>query len=488
MPNELFFPWISAGFLPLIAVIPTAWRAKSADQARRLAIGALSISSLLFVAAFVDARRFGGSVVTESWGLKYFAWDALNAIPLALFILLALGLMILAPKQKVSPHWISGMALLTLGTCLTYSANNMFLLCVGWVVSSAPFLTGRFFNVAGEKEIPRGSKIALSGSILCLIIGVTLLSWTQAGSLWLAPLNQVTTQNGDAAQLRWAFFFLMAAVFLRKGLLPAHSWVLAAFERGPLLPLTLLFNGHLGAFLIARLAIPLVPDVERLALPMLSDLGLLTAAYTAALALVEKKPRRLLALLSISQSSFLLVGLESNNADGIAGALLHWQVVSVATAALAAVYTGLEARLGSSPDGSRFLGLASSAPRLATFFLISGLALVGLPLTLGFCAEDLLLHGALNTHPHLGVLAPIVTALNAFSVMRIFAMLFLGRPGDEARGMVDALPRERWVLTAILLFLLLGGVAPGQLVRFPAAAAERLATAIKGADPSITLR
>ncbi|MBK7085452.1 MAG: hypothetical protein IPH53_12640 [Flavobacteriales bacterium] len=36
------------------------------------------------------------------------------------------------------------------------------------------------------------------------------------------------------------------------------------------------------------------------------------------------------------------------------------------------------------------------APRLAVFFLIFGLALIGLPGTLGFIAEDLLFHGALN--------------------------------------------------------------------------------------------
>jgi NADH-quinone oxidoreductase subunit M len=487
MPNELLFPWISAGFVPLIAVAPMAWRANAAEQARRWAITALSLSALLFITAFIDAQRADGPLAQEPWGMKLFALDALNSIPLSLFTLLALGLTILAPKRKASPRWISGMVLLALGTCLAYAANNLLLLCLGWVVSSIPFLTGRFFNIAGEREIPRGSKIALAGSIVCLLIGVSLLAWTAAGALWIDALDRTAASVGDAASLRWAFFFLMAAVFLRKGLLPAHSWVLAAFERGPLLPLTLLINGHLGAFLIARLAIPMLPDIEKLALPMLGDLGLLTAGYTALLALVEKHPRRLLALLSISQSSFLLVGLESNNADGVAGALLHWQVVSVASAALASVYTGLEARLDSSPDGARFLGLASSAPRLAIFFLVSGLALVGLPLTLGFCAEDLLLHGALNSHPHLGVLLPIVTALNAFSVLRIFASLFLGRPGVEARGMVDALPRERLPLTAMLVFLTLGGIAPGPLVRFPAAAAKRLVTAIQTADPTITL-
>jgi NADH-quinone oxidoreductase subunit M len=221
-----------------------------------------------------------------------------------------------------------------------------------------------------------------------------------------------------------------------------------------------------------------MPDVARDWLPLLGDMGLLTALYAALLALVDRQPRRLLALLAVSQSSFLLVGLESSNADGIAGALVHWQVVAVATTLLASVFTALEARLGTDFEEKRYLGLALGAPRLAVFFLIGGLSLVGLPLTLGFIGEDLLLHGTLTRHPHFGFVLPIVTAMNAFSVLRLFARLFLGHPDPEARAIADALPRERWVMTMAVLFLLIGGILPGPLTRLPAAAAEHLAHAV----------
>jgi NADH-quinone oxidoreductase subunit M len=121
------------------------------------------------------------------------------------------------------------------------------------------------------------------------------------------------------------------------------------------------------------------------------------------------------------------------------------------------------------------MGLALNAPRLAVFFAVGCLALVGLPLTLGFPAEDLLLQGTLATNPYLGVVLPIVTAINAFSVVRLFARIFLGKPVAAAQTLADALPRERWVLTAAFLFLLLGGLFPSALIRLPAIAAERLA-------------
>jgi hypothetical protein len=72
--------------------------------------------------------------------------------------------------------------------------------------------------------------------------------------------------------------------------------------------------------------------------------------------------------------------------------------------------------------------------------------LVILPLTLAHAAEDLLLHGTLETHPHLGIfILPIVTALNAFHVMRLFTTTFLGQPVRAAQTITDALPRERLV-------------------------------------------
>src|SRR5262249_4251926 len=63
--------------------------------------------------------------------------------------------------------------------------------------------------------------------------------------------------------------------------------------------------------------------------------------------------------------------------------------------------------------------LVEHAPRLAVSFAIFGLALVGLPGTLSFCSEDLLIHGTLMSHPLPGLFLSIATAMNAVSVFRL---------------------------------------------------------------------
>lgn len=447
MNDPLIFPWLSASLAILLVAAVVTWSAASNQLARRFAVGGLLLAFAPLLLARTDVLRVG-LYHPEPWA-SGFRLDALSATPLLLVVALSLGVCLAAPRRDVTPRWLAGILMLTASTVVTYATEKPLILALGWIGTLVPFLVPGFFTEA----LPRYSKAILLASSLCLVAGLSVARSTPA----------------------WGFGLLLAAVFLRKGLWPVHGSVVAAYEKGPLLPFALLVNGHLGGFLVTHQVIPALPNSALSVLPLLGLIALISSAYTALLALVERKPRRLLALLAISQASFIFTGLTSHSAEGIAGGLIHWQVVAVATTMLALIVAGLEARVGPELDLRRFYGLAAAAPRLAVFFVISGLALVGLPLTLGFCAEDLLLHGALETHQLIGVFLPIVTALNAVSLLRFFATLFLGRPGVEVQGMADALPRERIILTAGLLFLVIGGIVPGIYVQLPARAAEHLA-------------
>ena len=218
--------------------------------------------------------------------------------------------------------------------------------------------------------------------------------------------------------------------------------------------------------------------------PLLSYLALATALYIAIRALTENSPRRLLAYLALSQSACILAGLESGTAEGVTGALVHWFVVTASTMGLFGVLRLLEVRFGENLTASRYLGLAEHAPKLAVFFIVFALALVGLPGTLGFCSQDLLINGTLASHPQTGLLLPIATAMNAVSVFRLFARLFLGKRRTGFTVMADALPRERWILAAGVLFVVLGGLFPNAIVALRSAEAETVEQAINISRPA----
>lgn len=376
---------------------------------------------------------------------QLFALDSFNAAPLLLFALLWVGTLVMAPRQDLVGQRMA-YGLILAGTVMAYCANNLAVFWLGWTLSLVP--------VWRDARTARFTRVLLVAGALALGIGLILLARQE--------------------QLEVAFALIMLAVVQRKGLFPMQSWVLDTMERGDLLQTGLLFNMHLGAVAVARICLPLMPELSRSALMMLADLCLATAVLAAVAAVAERRPRRQLALLSISQASTILAGLEGVNQEAITGALLHWMVVSLATTALFGLLRMVEVRYPGDLGGAENLGLGQRYPRLAVFFVVAGLALVGLPGTLGFCSEDLLLQGALHTHPWIGLAIPISTALNAVSLFRLFSRLFLGSRQPTAGLIPDGLLRERLPIVAILVALVFFGLFPQFAIDLRANAAQAL--------------
>jgi NADH-quinone oxidoreductase subunit M len=377
--------------------------------------------------------------------------DSLYQVLMLLFSCLTLGAILVLPRRDCTRGTISGILLLLGATLLAYSTENLLVLLAAWILSIIPFLLAGWFRARTWR--PLGG---LLFSSLALAMAVGLIA-TATGVISIENLK------GQSPGGMTAFGLLIIAVIFRKGIFPAHVWVADQAEGGPAVPTALLLNGHLGALLVVKLIVPLFLYTDNL-FPVLSYFAIVTALYVAIRALAENSPRRLLAFVALSQSACILSGLESRTAEGIAGALVHWFVVSISTVGLFGILRLLEVRFGENLTASKHLGLAEHAPRLAVSFAIFGLALVGLPGTLGFCSQDLLVHGTLISHPLTGLLLPIATAMNAVSIFRLFTRLFLGKRRTGFTVTADALPRERWALAAGILFVVLGGLFPSAMV------------------------
>jgi NADH-quinone oxidoreductase subunit M len=395
------------------------------------------------------------------------AGESLEEALMVLYSCLTLGATLVLPRRDCSSGTIGGILFLLGSTLLAYSTDDLRILLAAWIVSAVPFLREQWFGARTWR--PRLG-LLLSSAALALAIALIAAS---GDTMSIGGL--IHRSPGGMA----VFGLLVAAVVFRKGICPAHAWVADAAEGGAVIPTALLLNGHFGAMLVARLIVPLFPNTARDLFPLLSYLAMATALYVAIRALTENSPRRLLAYLALSQSACILAGLESRTMEGVTGALVHWVVVTVSTMGLFGIVRLLEVRFGENLTASRHLGLAEHAPRLAVFFIVFGLALVGLPGTLSFCSQDLLIHGTLASHPLTGLLLPIATALNAVSVFRLFARLFLGRRRTGFTVMADALPRERWILAVGVSFVVLGGLFPNAIVARRAAEAESVEQAFR---------
>jgi NADH-quinone oxidoreductase subunit M len=390
-----------------------------------------------------------------------------------LFSCLTLGATLVLPHRDCSAGNISGILFILGSTLLAYSADNLVVLLAAWILSIIPFFLPRWLQARSWRP-----QAALLLSVIALALAIALIA-VSTHTIWITRLE------GQSPGGMPVFGLLVSAVIFRKGILPAHAWVADAVEGGPAVPTALLINGHFGALLVAKLIVPLFAGATVAWFPVLSYLAMATALYVAIRALTENSPRRLLAFIALSQSASILAGLESGTAEGITGALVHWYVVTVSTVGLFGILRLLEVRFGENLTASAHLGLAGHAPRLAVSFAVFGLALVGLPGTLSFCSQDLLIHGALQSHPLTGLFLPIATAMNAVSVFRLFTRLFLGKRRTGFTAVVDALPRERWILAIGIVFVVLGGLLPNVIVARRSAEADLVERAVS-AHPRIS--
>jgi NADH-quinone oxidoreductase subunit M len=430
------------------------------------AVGRRQVRAIGFTAALVSAAA--SALLLRAAPPR----ESLDETLMVLFSCLALGAMLVIPRRDCTFGTISGMLFILGSTLLAYSTQNLLVLLAAWILTTVPFLAARLFGARTWR--PR--------------VGLLLSSVALAAATGLIAANgqsmSIARLKGQSPGGMAVLGCLVLAVIFRKGICPAHAWVADAADSGPAIPTALLLNGHFGAMLVAKLIVPLFPHAAHDLFPMLSYLALATALYVAIRALTENSPRRLLAFLALSQSACILAGLESRTTEGVTGALVHWFVVTVSTMGLFGIVRLLEVRFGENLTASRHLGLAEHAPRLAVYFVIFGLALVGLPGTLSFCSQDLLIHGTLASHPQTGLLLPLATAMNAVSVFRLFTRLFLGKRRTGFTVMADALPRERWILAAGVLFVVLGGLFPNAIVALQSAEAETVEQAIAPPIPS----
>jgi NADH-quinone oxidoreductase subunit M len=428
----------------------------------RLLLTTVAVLAPLVAAPVVARRKDGRSVSVTAAAISLVAiavavWftapagglltvDSLAAAPALAFAFVMFGLFLTAPKNDVAGGECARLLICLSGTLALYCSESMILALAGFAVSAVP-LMGRQSDSLGDDPVrPYAQpRIMLALSTALLASGLFVFA---------------TSDNNSHI---WAFALVTTAALMRSGIFPFHSWLITACEQPNPLPFAALISGQAGAFVIARLALPLFPEAAQAALPVVSNITLIGTLFAAFLTLGERAPRRILALLIASQSGFVLSGLEMRNVQGITGSLVQWIVMAFTSSGLLLILRCVEVRFGDLVNHP-FAGLGARVPRLAAFFLILGLGLVGIPGTLGFCSEDLLFHGALEAHPLLGVALPLATALCAITVLRLFFSLFRGRRALAVPVMADVLPRERWFLLAVVLFLVVAGMVPRDIV------------------------
>jgi NADH-quinone oxidoreductase subunit M len=275
--------------------------------------------------------------------------------------------------------------------------------------------------------------------------------------------------GGDhRAQTAWATVPLLAAVLIRCGTIPVHCWLTDWFEHASFGNALLFVTPLAGVYAAVRLVLPIAPDWVLHGLGLVS---LVTALYAAGMAVVQRETRRFFAYLFLSHASLVLVGLELHTPISLTGALALWFSVALSMAGFGLTIRALEARFGRLSLAD-YHGLYDHAPALAVCFLLTGLASVGFPGTLGFVATELLIDGAVEVNPYLGFGVVVAAAVNGIAVVQAYFKLFTGARHVSTVSLTAG-PRERFAVLTLAALILGGGFfpQPGVASRYRAASA-----------------
>ncbi|MFO0845544.1 MAG: proton-conducting transporter membrane subunit [Gemmataceae bacterium] len=260
---------------------------------------------------------------------------------------------------------------------------------------------------------------------------------------------------------------LVGAVLVRSGVFPAHLWIPDLFERASFATALLTVVPIVGVYAGLRLVLPVAPDAV---LRGIGAVSLGTALYSAGMAVVQTDARRFFAYLLLSHASLVLVGLELHTLLSMTGALCLWFSVMLSLGGLGLTLRALESRFGRM-SLSEYHGLFDASPELAVCFLLTGLASVGFPGTLGFISAELLVDGTVEANLLLGVAVVLAAAINGIAIVRAYFLLFTGRRHEPSFPLAIT-PRERVAVLTLAALIFGGGLAPqpGVRTRYRAAA------------------
>jgi multicomponent Na+:H+ antiporter subunit D len=455
--------------LPFATVVAVFLLRRRPDQQQLVSLGGAVALALAAALLFAEvASRGPVAVQLGGWPAPYgitFVADMLSAIMVLVTGVAGLAVTLYAqaevPEDERALAQPALMHVLLGGTCGAFLTGDLFNLYVWFEV-----ILIACFGLLGLRR----TRTALAGTMTyialnlvattAMLAGVGLLYGT-TGALNMADLSQRLAGRADDAAVLAPAYLLAFALSAKAGLFPLFFWLPASYHT-PSVTVSALFSA-----LVTKVAVYALFRVFTLLLPLeavpgLQALMLVVACLTMVVgvlgAAAQDAVRRILAFHIVSQIGYMVLGLALFSGPALAGGLFY-MVHNIVAKTNLFLTGGIAARLCGSERLGRMGGLWAARPGLSLLFLLSALAMAGMPPLTGFWAKFFLVHeGLITGHPLAAALALGVGLLTLYSMTKIWAEAFWKPyPGD--RPLDAPLPLAlRAPALALVLLLVAGGL------------------------------
>ncbi len=381
--------------------------------------------------------------------------------------------------EKGFQRYYAFLSLFTMSMLGLVLATNIFQMYMFWelVGVSSYLLIGFYYPLKPAIAASKKAFIVTRFADMFFLVGILTFgyftdsfSFSFAGDIVMGEGTTPFIAGNTAKAVAAGAFILPTALVLmfiggagKSAMFPLHIWLPDAME-GPT-PVSALIHAATmvvaGVFQIARM-FPLWIEYAPEALSIVVWVGVFTAFYAAAVACAQSDIKRVLAFSTISQIAFMMVALgvclpghESvldNHAQlGYMAGMFHLFTHAMFKACLF-LGAGCIIHAVHSNEMSMMGGLRKYMPITHLTFLISCLAIAGIPPFSGFFSKDEILTAAMQYSPVVGWIMTGVAAMTAFYMFRLYYGIFWGTENKEAHE--HHTPHEApWTMTFPLIFL-----------------------------------
>jgi NADH-quinone oxidoreductase subunit M len=322
----------------------------------------------------------------------------------------------------------------------------------------------------------------VAGSLLVWIAIIAIYILTDTGTFNILALQQAVQAGGLSPQAQQILFPLVVIGFgTLAGLWPFHTWSPDGHVAAPT-AVSMLHAGvlmKLGAFGIFRMGMLLLPEGLQDWALVFFILATINVIYGAVSAMAQQDLKYVIGYSSISHMGYVLMGIATLDPLGITGAALqmfsHGVMTALFFALVGAIYHRTHLR-----DIGVLNGLGKRMGWATTFFVIAGLASLGLPGLSGFIAELLVFIGAFRTEPILGILGVMGAAITAVYILRLLGRVFFGPLNPRWEQLSDLTIRERFTAIVLTVPIVLIGIYPPPFLKVIGSGVNEVMKAISG--------